>query len=120
VPLLTIVEHYVVAAWKRGVLEPQEDGTFAAYVPECPGVIAFGADVHECARDLFDRLLDWVKVSLANGNALPIIDGIDMNSDAGKILASYHHVGGSTASGEDFYEDEDELYAAFAQHGEVA
>jgi hypothetical protein len=73
---------------------------------------------HDCARDLFDRLLDWVKVSLANGNVLPIIDGIDMNSDAGKILVSYQHIGSSTASGQNFYEDE--LNAAFARHGEVA
>lgn len=119
-PLLTVVEHYVVAAWQRGVVEQQDDGTFAAYVPECPGVLAFGADVHACAGDLFDRLLDWVRVSLANGNALPIIDGIDLNSDAGKILASYHPMGGSSASDENFYEDEDELNAAFARHGEVA
>src|SRR5438105_4432242 len=87
--LLTIVEAYVNAAMEHARVEEQPDGTIAAYVPECKGVLAFGADVHECAADLYQRLEDWVRVSLARGNPLPIIDGVDLNPEARRILATY-------------------------------
>ena len=117
---LTIVEHYVMAAAKRAVVERQDDGSYTAFVPECPGVLAFGADIHACARDLFDRLADWVRVSLENRNSLPIIDGHDLNSDAGRLLASYHRMSDSESDRRQFYADEDELKAAFIRHGEIA
>lgn len=116
-PLLTIVEDFLIAAARRAVIEPQEDGTMAAVVPECPGVIAFGNDAHECFQDLLRRLNDWVRVSLELGNPLPVIDGIDLNIDAGRLLASYHHLG-DASHGERVYWDEDELDADFAEHGE--
>ncbi|MGH2583835.1 MAG: type II toxin-antitoxin system HicB family antitoxin [Dehalococcoidia bacterium] len=110
--LLTIVEHYVMAAMKHAGSEQLEDGTIAATVPECPGVVAFGADHHECATELYARLEDWVKVSLAAGYKLPVIEGIDLNTEASQILATYHDGEGTTIGGE-FYPDEAELEAAF-------
>lgn len=116
-PLLTSVEDFLIAAARRAVIEPQEDGIVAAIVPECPGVIAFGNDAHECFQDLVRRLNDWVRVSLELGNPLPVIDGIDLNTEAGRLLASYHHLGDASPGGR-IYQDEDELDAAFAEHGE--
>jgi hypothetical protein len=112
VALLTIVEHYITAAMNRAVPERLEDGTVAATVPECPGVIAFGADNHACATELYARLEDCVKVSLAAGQVLPVIDGIDLNTEAGQILAPYHDHE-PVPSQWKFYADEDELEAAF-------
>ncbi len=115
--LRTIVEDYVTAALSQAVVEKLEDGTLAAYVPECKGVLAFGADHHECAAELYRRLEDWIKVWLTRGYKLPIIDGLDLNQDPQSILGTYHpdHLAAVVS---EFYEDEDQLKAAFKKHGE--
>ncbi|MGI8553089.1 MAG: type II toxin-antitoxin system HicB family antitoxin [Dehalococcoidia bacterium] len=112
--LLTIVEDYVLAALRRAIIEQLEDGTVGASIPECPGVLAFGADVHKCARELYARLEDWVRVSLERGNELPVIDGINLNTEASQILASYHPGAPIPRTGT-FYANEEELEAAFAE-----
>jgi hypothetical protein len=112
---LTIVEAYVSAAMERARVEEQEDGTVAAYVPECKGVLAFGDDVHGCAADLYCRVEDWVRVSLERGNLLPVIGGIDLNPQARHILATYHH-DPVRDSDSDFFANEQELEEALRSH----
>src|SRR5437660_711403 len=73
-PILTIVEDYVMAAMRHAELEDLELGGVGAYVPECPGVLAFGDDVHECAAGLYSRLEEWVRLCLRRGQTLPVID----------------------------------------------
>ncbi|MGD9894355.1 MAG: type II toxin-antitoxin system HicB family antitoxin [Dehalococcoidia bacterium] len=111
-PLLTVVEHYVAAAMKRAETEQLEDGTIAATVPGCPGIVAFGADSHECAIELYARLEEWVKVSLMARHPLPVIDGIDLNVEANQILATYDN-GATSSEDNEFYIDEQALEAAF-------
>jgi predicted RNase H-like HicB family nuclease len=118
-PLITIVEHYIFSAMKNAVLEELEDGTLGVSLPECPGVVAFGSDVHGCGVNLYAQLQDWVKVSLELGNPLPVIDGIDLNSDTGKLLATYHHHGGRTEPSE-FYESDEAFEAALEERSQVA
>jgi len=115
--LRTIVEDFVIAAMRSAAAESFEDGSVAATVPGCPGVITYGADQHECATELYARLETWVKLSLAASYTLPVIDGIDLNSQAGQVLATYHGGPGSPAEGT-FYPDEDALEVAFRSHGE--
>jgi hypothetical protein len=105
--LITIVEDYVSAAMKRAGVEELEDGTLVAWVPGLEGIIVTGADRHECAEGLFDRLEDWVKVGLTRGIELPVIDGIDLNTERARALASYHPASlRSTESGSaGFFED---------------
>jgi predicted RNase H-like HicB family nuclease len=117
--LLTVVEDYAIAALRRAVFEQLEDGTIGATVPECPGVIAFGADRHECAAELYARLIDWVKVMLAGGHALPVLEGIDLSTEASQILATYHNGEATPVQGE-FYADEAELDRAFDAHRKSA
>lgn len=112
--LLTIVEAYVNAALERAVVENLEDGTVGAYIPDCPGILAFGSDVHECAVEMYRLLEDWVKVNLARGIRLPIIGGIDLNSDQNRTLATYNPTEIEAARRE-FYEDAAQLEAAFDQ-----
>lgn len=88
--LSTIAEDYVIAAIKHSVVELSDDGTVGAYVPELPGVVAFGADVHECARNLYVHIEEWIRTALSRGYRLPVLDGIDLSADASSILASYH------------------------------
>ena len=109
--LITIVEDYVVALMKRAQAEVIGDAVVAT-VPDAPGVVASGADQHDCATDLYRRLEDWVRVFVARGYELPIIDGIDLNGERGRSLAGYH--GGSPRPLEgEFFEDENALEAAF-------
>jgi len=111
VPLITIVEDYIFSAMKHAVLEELDDGTIGATIPECPGVLGFGGDVHSCAGDLYVQLQDWVRVSLELGNPLPVIDGIDLNSETGKLLATYHR-SGNQARPADYFESDEALEAA--------
>lgn len=109
--LLTIVEAYINAALERAVVEEVEDGMVGAYVPGCPGIVAYGVDVHECTVDLYRLLEEWIQVSLVQGQPLPVIGGIDLNSEASRILTTYHP--DKLAPRGEFFENEDELEAAF-------
>lgn len=117
--LLTVVEDYAIAAMRRAVFEQLENGTIGTTVPECPGVIAFGADRHECAVELYARLVDWVKVMLKGGHALPVLDKIDLNAQAGQILATYHGEEVTPVAGE-FYADEAAMERAFEERRNIA
>jgi hypothetical protein len=112
--LLTPAERLIVAALERAEVEQVEDGTLAATIPECSGVVAFGADVHERAKALYAGLEDWVRVSLDKGNPLPVISGIDLNREASWILTTYRPRSDSRPRGE-FFANEEELEAAFAR-----
>ena len=110
-PLLTIVEDYVCAVAKHAEVEQLEDGTIAATVPECFGIVALGADVHECWVNLCARLEDWVRVSLASGYELPVVEGIDLKSDADHILATFRD-GAVPPANREFFGDEGAFQAA--------
>ena len=96
------------------------DGTWVAHVPEIRGLLAFGADVHECAKELYALLEEGVRTSLESGNEIPVLDGIDLNSQASHLLASYHRGVDVQQTTGDFFEDERELAAAFAEHAKLA
>jgi predicted RNase H-like HicB family nuclease len=89
-PLLTIVEHYLISALRHGIVEEMSEGGVAAYVPEFPGIIANGIDVHDCTSDLYARLEEYVRHALAESGELPVVDGIDLRSERARVLASYH------------------------------
>jgi len=112
-PVITIVEAYIFAALGHAPAEALEDGTLVATVPELPGVIAYGVDTHECARELYCLIEDTVRTWLANGYLVPVIDEIDLNSDRSQILASYHPRPEIPQRSGEFYEDEVELDRAF-------
>lgn len=107
----TIVQDYIHAAARHAVPERLTDGTIAATVPECPGVAAFGADLRECGDNLYARLENWVAKSLAKGQSLPIIDGIDLNSEEARALVSGRR-GGSTLAARMVFRNEQEFEAA--------
>lgn len=118
--IMTIVEEYLLAALKRAVAEEQENGVIGGYVPEIPGVVAFGDDSHECVRNLYVRLEDWLRLALAQRCYLPVLDGIDLNTEESRLLVSHHRQGRVLEQPGLVYEDENALDAAFAEHGEIA
>lgn len=112
----TIVEDYIFAAMREALLEALEDGTIGATVPVCPGLVALGADVHECYKDLYVLLEEWVGTRLEQGDWLPIIDGIDLNTETDRVLASYRPALTGESEGE-FFATTEEFEAALDRYG---
>jgi hypothetical protein len=77
-------------------------------------------DVHECARNLYIHLEEWVRTALSQGVRLPVLDGIDLNADADRLRATYHQGTPSPATEGDFFETEEALEKAFRHFDEIA
>jgi hypothetical protein len=110
--LVTIVEDYVAAALRHAVVEQYDNGMLAATVPGS-GVVATGADPHECAADLYRRLEEWIYTALTQGWHVPVFDGIDLNADPERVLATYRAPRMEQTSHRQLFEDEQELEAEF-------
>ncbi|MDQ3747159.1 MAG: type II toxin-antitoxin system HicB family antitoxin [Acidobacteriota bacterium] len=76
-----ILSEYIERALALAEYDKLEDGSFAGRIPECPGVVSFGATLRECEAELRSTLEDWVWLGLKMGHALPVIDGIDLNRE---------------------------------------
>ena len=75
-----ILTDYVESALSRAAYERLEDGSYAGTIPECPGVVSFGADLSACQEELRSTLEDWVLVSLKLRQTLPVVAGIKLES----------------------------------------
>ena len=76
-----ILSEYVDQAMARAVYDKLDDGTFAGRIPECKGVVAFGATLRECEEELRSTLEEWIVIGLKLGHVLPVIDNIDLNRE---------------------------------------
>lgn len=76
-----ILTDYVEQALSQAVYDKLEDGTFSARIPQCKGVVAFGATLRECQDELRSTLEDWLLIGLKLGHPLPVIAGIDLNRE---------------------------------------
>jgi len=63
------------------IYDKLEDDTFAGRIPQCKGVIAFGATLRECEDELRSTLEDWILVGLKLGHPLPVVADIDLNME---------------------------------------
>ncbi len=80
-PVRYILSEYLEKAIAQAEFDKLEDGTFAGHIPACKGVVAFGATLQECARELRSTLEDWVVLGLKLGHPLPVIEDIDLNKE---------------------------------------
>ncbi|MEK7381531.1 MAG: type II toxin-antitoxin system HicB family antitoxin [Gemmatimonadota bacterium] len=76
-----ILSDYMAQAMAQAVYDKLEDGTFAGRIPSCKGVVAFGATLRECEDDLRSTLEDWILIGIKLGHPLPVIGGIDLNTE---------------------------------------
>jgi len=53
-----ILSNYIDAAMAQATYDKLEDGTFAGLIPACQGVIAFGATLYQCEKELRSTLED--------------------------------------------------------------
>lgn len=75
---------YVHAAMRHAAYKMYEDGNFFATIPGFSGVWAHAKTVEECREELREVLEDWLFLSIADHDVLPVVDGIDLNA---KIVA---------------------------------
>jgi len=66
-----VISQYLTTALERARYRHIEDGTFAATVRGLPGVIATGATLEACRRDLAEVIEGWVRVRVARGLTVP-------------------------------------------------
>ena len=76
-----VLTDYVSQLMARAVYDKLEDGTVAGRIPECKGVLVFGATLRACEDELRSTLEDWIVVGLKLGHPLPVIAGIDLNKE---------------------------------------
>lgn len=76
-----VLSDYIEKALSQAVYDKLEDGTFSGRIPQCKGVVAFGATLRECQDELRSTLEDWLLLGLKLGHPLPVIAGIDLNRE---------------------------------------
>jgi predicted RNase H-like HicB family nuclease len=76
-----VLTDYTSQLMARAVYDKLEDGTFAGRIPECKGVLVFGATLRACEDELRSTVEDWIVVGLKLGHPLPVIAGIDLNKE---------------------------------------
>ncbi len=75
-----IISDYINAAMAAAHFDKLDDGSFAGRIPSCAGVIAFGASLRECERELHSTLEDWLLLGFRLSHSLPVIDGFNINN----------------------------------------
>jgi len=80
-----MLTEYIRNAMGEVVYEKLEDGTYSGEIPECPGTIAFGQTLQECQAKLESALEGWVLVKIRQGDALPVIAGIELHKMMPKV-----------------------------------
>ena len=76
-----ILSDYIGQAMDRAEYDKLEDGTYGGTIPPCPGVLAFGITLRECETELRSTLEDWILVGLQLGHELPVVGGVDLNTE---------------------------------------
>ncbi len=70
---------YIDKAMSKAVYDKLEDRSFCGKIPQCPGVIAFGATLYQCEQELKSSLEGWLIVKIRYGDKLPVLDRINLN-----------------------------------------
>jgi predicted RNase H-like HicB family nuclease len=75
---------YLYAAMRHATYKMYKDGSFFATIAGFQGVWAHARTVEECRDELREVLEDWLLLSIADHDLLPVVDGIDLNA---KVVA---------------------------------
>lgn len=71
---------YIEAAMRHAEYEMIEDNnSFYGHIPGMDGLWANAATLEACRDELRSGLEDWLLLGLAWNDAIPVIDGIDIN-----------------------------------------
>lgn len=70
---------YIQVAMKHSEFEKMEDGRWFGTIPQCAGLWADGDTREHCREELQSTLEDWILIKVRFGDAMPVIDGMDIN-----------------------------------------
>ncbi|HLZ70033.1 MAG TPA: hypothetical protein VKV26_09030 [Dehalococcoidia bacterium] len=112
-PHPAVIDAYIRAAMQHARLECVDD-VVAATVPEAFGLVALGATEQDCLDDLRAQLEDWVRGSLADGETLPVIDGIALSPENIQPPGAQHTPTAPTRP-KRYFEDEAQLQAVLSR-----
>lgn len=76
-----VISEYIARAMAQAEYDKLDDGSFSGRISSCKGVIAFGSTLSECENELRSTLEDWLLVGFKLGHKLPVIEGIDLNTE---------------------------------------
>lgn len=76
-----VLTQYLDAAMAEAEYDKLDENSFGGRIPACRGVVAFGESLRACQETLRSTLEDWLLVGLKLGHELPVVGGIDLNTD---------------------------------------
>ena len=79
---MSILTAFVETAMHEARYKMLEDGTFFGEIPSCPGVWANEKTLELCRDVLREVLEEWLILKLRDGDFIPEIGGIDLNTIA--------------------------------------
>jgi hypothetical protein len=77
----TIFDRYAAEALKEAQYDELEDGSIVGRIPRLLGVIEVAPDRERCEVELRSQVVDWARQSVRQGDEVPVLGGIDLNSD---------------------------------------
>jgi predicted RNase H-like HicB family nuclease len=72
---------YINQAMRQAHYELMENGRFFGSIKACQGAWAEAATLEECRAELQEVLEDWLLIKLRFGDEIPVVDGINLNTD---------------------------------------
>lgn len=75
-----MLTRYIDAALRRAHYEMMENGRYFGRIYPCEGVWSEGSNLEQCREELRAALESWLVGGLRHGDAIPVIDGIDLNA----------------------------------------
>ncbi|MEK7670622.1 MAG: type II toxin-antitoxin system HicB family antitoxin [Bacteroidota bacterium] len=70
---------FIDAALRHAKYEMTEENLYYAEVPQLQGVWAQGKTLELCRAELIEVIEGWLFLKIKDSDALPVLDGIDLN-----------------------------------------
>jgi hypothetical protein len=88
---LSIVQDYILhAILNHRVLKPMGAGNTVWAGVDFARDVSVLSNEHDVVQDLYEALEDWLLMTIRNGDPVPAVDGIDLNSEHGQRLIAWH------------------------------
>ena len=71
---------YIQAAMGHAAYKILEDGTYFGEIPGLRGLWANASTLEACRGELQSSLEDWILLGLRLNHTLPLVDGLDLNT----------------------------------------
>lgn len=88
---LSIVQDYILhALLHHRIVTPMGAGDTVWAGVDFSRDVSVLSNEHDFVQDLYKAIEDWLLVTIRNGESVPVIDGIDLNSEEGQALVAWH------------------------------